>query len=76
VNGVETFPRVLMHRVGWPVLQARHIPQEARVATTTWSPGFTEVTAEPTASTMPAPSWPRTEGSFQGMVPFRTERSE
>ena len=33
-----------MHMVGCPVLQARHVPQLARVATTTWSPGLTERT--------------------------------
>ena len=25
---------------------------------------------------MPAPSWPRTDGAFQGMVPSSTDRSE
>src|SRR5579885_601294 len=65
-----------MHQVGWPVAQARHVPQLAMVAITTWSPGFTDRTAEPTDSTMPAPSWPRTDGAFQGMVPLMTDRSE
>ena len=58
VKGWDTLPRVFTHQVGWPVLQARHVPQLARVAMTTWSPGLTEVTSEPTASTTPAPSWP------------------
>ena len=53
VNGVEMLPSELLHQVGWPVLQARQAPQLARVAITTWSPGFTERTASPTASTMP-----------------------
>ena len=65
-----------MHQVGWPVLQARQAPQLARVAITTWSPGLTERTAEPTDSTTPAPSWPSTAGAGNGMVPSMTERSE
>ena len=65
-----------MHMVGCPVLHARHVPQLARVATTTWSPGLTERTADPTDSTMPAPSWPSTDGAFQGIVPSSTDRSE
>ena len=32
-------------------------------------PGTTSVTAEPTRSTMPAPSWPRTAGSGRGASP-------
>ena len=64
-----------MHQVGWPVEQARQVPQLARVAMTTWSPGLTERTSEPTASTTPAPSWPRTDGDFHGMVPLITDRS-
>ena len=43
---------------------------------TTWSPGFTERTASPTASTMPAPSWPSTAGAGKGIVPSITDRSE
>ena len=76
VNGVEMFPSELLHQVGWPVLQARQAPQLARVAITTWSPGFTERTASPTASTIPAPSWPSTAGAGNGMVPSITDRSE
>src|ERR1700734_1364052 len=45
VKGVEMLPSELLHHVGWPVLQARQAPQEARVAITTWSPGLTERTA-------------------------------
>ncbi len=55
-NGVETFPRLCAHIVGWPVLHARQIPQFASVAITTWSPGFTVRTSLPTESTNPAPS--------------------
>src|SRR5579862_9302916 len=65
VKGVDTLPSVLMHQVGWPVAQARQCPQLAKVAMTTWSPGFTDETSEPTEATMPAPSWPSTEGAFQ-----------
>jgi len=35
VNGVPTWPRDRRHQVGWPVLQARQVPQLARVAITT-----------------------------------------
>jgi hypothetical protein len=63
------------HQVGRPMLQYLHIPQLATVATTTWSPGFTLVTDEPTSSTTPAPSWPSTAGAGQGMVPLTTLRS-
>ena len=38
VKGWDTLPSVFTHQVGWPVLQARHVPQLARVAMTTWSP--------------------------------------
>ncbi len=76
VNGVEMLPSELLHQVGWPVLQARQAPQEARVAITTWSPGCTERTASPTASTTPAPSWPSTAGAGNGIVPSITDRSE
>ena len=76
VKGVEMLPRELLHHVGWPVPQARHAPQLARVAITTWSPGFTDRTASPTASTMPAPSWPSTAGAGNGIVPSITDRSE
>ncbi len=75
MKGVDTLPRVLTHQVGWPVAQARQVPQLASVAMTTWSPGLTERTSLPTASTTPAPSWPSTEGAFQGMVPLMTDRS-
>src|SRR3974390_262755 len=54
VNGVEMFPSELLHHVGCPVLHARHAPQLARVAMTTWSPGFTDRTASPTDPPTPA----------------------
>src|SRR5580698_4351050 len=56
VNGVEMLPSELLHHVGCPVPQARQTPQLASVAMTTWSPGLTDFTAEPTDSTTPAPS--------------------
>src|SRR5580704_6475281 len=37
VNGVEIFPNELLHHVGCPVPHARHAPQLANVAITTWS---------------------------------------
>ncbi len=52
-----------------------HAPQNAIVCSTTWSPGFTLVTASPTASTTPAPSWPSTAGGGHGIVPSSTLRS-
>src|SRR6185437_1396029 len=76
VNGVPMFPRDRRQRVGWPVPQARQVPQLARVATTTWSPAFTDRTSEPAAWTTPAPSWPRTTGGGNGIVPSMTDRSE
>src|SRR5204863_1783003 len=61
--------------VGWPRSQASHMPQLPSVVSTTWSPGFTLVTAEPTASTTPAPSWPSTTGVGYGIVPLITDTS-
>ena len=49
-------------------------PQEVKVSTTV-SPGTTRVTAEPTASTTPVPSWPSTPGSGNGMWPAPMVRS-
>ena len=76
VKGVVMLPSELLHHDGCPVLQARQTPQLASVAMTTWSPGLTEVTEDPTASTTPAPSCPITSGAGKGMVPSMTERSE
>src|SRR5471030_3041411 len=42
----------------------------------TWSPFFTEVTAGPTSTTMPAPSWPRIAGNRpSGSAPDRVYSS-
>ena len=75
-KGVEMLPRLRMHQVGCPSVQALQLPQLASVVMTTWSPAWTLSTPGPTDSTMPAPSCPRTEGGFQGIVPSMTERSE
>ena len=48
---------------GLPLLQARQFPQTARQLRMTKSPGATSVTPSPTASTIPAASWPRRKGS-------------
>src|SRR5207253_4447280 len=51
-------------------------PQCASVERTTASPSLTAVTPGPTASTIPAPSWPRTTGVGYGIEPSITLRSE
>src|SRR5690606_2677206 len=50
---------------GDPSKHGRHCAQ-LRKLSATWSPGATLVTADPTASTTPAPSWPSTTGSGTG----------
>ena len=50
-------------RFGWlrgP--QNAQSPHGALQAMITWSPAWTLVTPSPTSETMPAPSWPRTQG--------------
>src|SRR3982751_2660410 len=59
---------------GWPARQLGHVPQLVKVSSTL-SPGATVVTAEPTASTTPAPSWPSTPGNGNGMCPACTPMS-
>ena len=76
VNGWLMLPIDLRQWVGRPVLHSAHMPHDASVATTTWSPGFTLVTAPPTASTTPAPSCPSTAGEPHGIVPSTTLTSE
>jgi hypothetical protein len=46
-----------------PERQLTHSPHCGEKSVTTWSPGATEVTPSPTASTTPAPSWPSTHGA-------------
>src|SRR5581483_9253782 len=50
----------------------RHVPHGARHATTTRSPGATNVTSGPTSSTTPAPSWPSRIGSSIPHPPVST----
>src|SRR6266576_2546162 len=69
VNGRGSLPNVSRQCVGCPRSQASHCPQLPRVVSTTWSPTFTLVTAEPTSSTTPAPSCPSTTGVGNGIVP-------
>ena len=64
-RGSSALPRRvsgLMHSDMWPVRQCSQWPQKAETQVITWSPGFTPRTSEPTCSTMPALSWPRTTG--------------
>ena len=41
----------------------------------TWSPSASSVTPGPTATTTPAPSWPRISGGAKAMVPLVADRS-
>ncbi len=50
--------------------QAMHFPHGGDQATITWSPTATPVTSLPTSVTMPAPSWPGTNGTPWGRLPF------
>jgi hypothetical protein len=59
---------------GWPLAHIRQPPHEPYVQAT-WSPTLTRVTAAPTSSTTPAPSWPRTTGIGVGKLPSRMSRS-
>ena len=56
---------------GSPRRQARQLPQTARQLRITKSPGATEVTSSPTASTTPAASWPSRNGKSSLMPPSR-----
>ena len=56
---------------GRPRRHARHSPQTARQLRTTKSPGSTDVTSGPTASTTPAASWPRRNGNSSLIPPSR-----
>ena len=74
-KGCPGRPIALRHMVGRPRSQSAQAPQLASVDSATWSPGPTWVTPAPTASTTPAPSWPSTTGTGNGMVPSTTDRS-
>ena len=56
---------------GLPLRQARHWPHTARQLRMTKSPGATSVTPSPTASTVPAASWPSRNGKSSLMPPSR-----
>ncbi len=59
-----------------PIPQWWQDPQDGAQLRTTPSPGATCVTPSPTATTVPAPSWPRTAGTGTRMVPSERDRSE
>ena len=56
---------------GRPRRHDRHSPHTARQLRTTKSPGSTDVTSGPTASTTPAASWPSRNGKSSLMPPSR-----
>ena len=62
-----TFPS--SHITGCPITQYRQRPQRGRHSIVTRSPGATDSTPSPTASTVPLPSWPTTIGSRHGRSP-------
>ncbi len=62
---------VLKQYWGRPRRQARHWPQTARQLRMTKSPGATSVTPSPTASTIPAASWPSRNGKSSLIPPSR-----
>ena len=70
-SGRVTMPPV--HKFGWPERHCGQLPQNPDRQATTWSPGLTVVTSAPTASTMPAPSWPSTIGRSSGNRPIAVD---
>ena len=62
---------VLKQYCGSPRLHARHCPHTARQLRITKSPGATSVTSGPTASTIPAASWPSRNGKLSLIAPSR-----
>ena len=66
----------ISQRFGRPWVHIRQAPQYGSHVRITWSPGATFVTPAPTASTTPAPSWPKMAGSGQGNEPSMVCRSE
>src|SRR6516165_1616361 len=66
-SGRVTMPPV--HKFGWPDRHCAQLPQKPERQATIWSPGLTDVTSAPTASTTPAPSWPSTIGRSSGKRP-------
>ena len=61
---------------GGPRRHGPHAPQAGAHETTTRSPGRRSATPSPTASTTPAPSWPRIIGTGRVHSPRTTCRSE
>ena len=59
------------HVLGRPPRHWSHAPHGIAGSMATWSPGLTCVTAGPTASTTPAPSWPTANGYFTTWLPMR-----
>ena len=54
----------------YPCRQKKHSPQKVSTLTVTLSPGLTEMTPEPTSSTMPTISWPTViPGTARGTLP-------
>ena len=60
---------------GAPPEQEGQKPQERMSVATTGSPTFRRVTPGPTASTMPAASWPKTAGSSPPQAPSQKKMS-
>ena len=72
-RGVASSARATMPPVqtfGCPLRHCGQVPQKPDRHATTWSPGRTEVTSAPTASTIPAPSCPNTNGRSSGKRPL------
>src|SRR5665647_649328 len=72
-------PRIQPPVVQWEYIclrQYSHLPQALTQEISTWSPALNAVTAGPTFSMMPTPSWPRIEPGLQvGTSPLRMCRS-
>src|SRR5215470_2402172 len=65
----------LLHRWVSPDTHCAQDPQYIEVQAIIWSPGLTVLTSLPTASIIPAGSWPRTPGVRTGRLPCRACRS-
>ena len=67
-----------VHGMTPPVRHPSHSPHRGRNAVTTRSPTANPASdaAVPTASTMPAASWPSSIGTGRGRLPSTTDRSE
>ena len=65
-----------VHNAGRPSAHGTQCPQLGTKTSTTWSPFARSSTPSPSASTMPAASWPSSMGVGRGRSPLMTERSE